>query len=69
MEAEVDDSLFDDSRPYAPLGNGCAACIDYSAARRWQERFDGGPFRTALAALRWPEKWLYFDAGRPVPLE
>jgi hypothetical protein len=43
-------------------------CIDYSAARRWKERFAGRPFRTGLAALRWPEKWLYFDTGRPVPL-
>jgi len=65
----AEDDLFDDSRPYAPLGsNGRAACIDYSAARRWQERLAGRPFRTALAALRWPEKWLYFDTGRPVPL-
>jgi Calcineurin-like phosphoesterase len=66
------DHPFDDSRPYAALGKGGrAVCIDYSAARRWQERppFGGGPpYRTALAALRWPERWLYFDTGRPVPL-
>jgi hypothetical protein len=63
------DHHFDDARPYAGLGNGRALCLDYSAARRWQERFAGnGPYRTALAALRWPERWLYFDTGRPVPL-
>jgi hypothetical protein len=59
---------FDQARPYAGLGNGNAFCIDYSVTRRWQERFAGGPYRTALAALRWPERWLYFDTGRPVPL-
>ncbi|MBI1915786.1 MAG: metallophosphoesterase [Planctomycetes bacterium] len=59
---------FDQARPYAGLGNGRALCIDYSVTRRWQERFAGGPYRTALAALRWPERWLYFDSGRPVPL-
>jgi len=63
------DLRFDDSRPYAGPGNGRAFCIDYGVARRWRERFDHGPpFRTALAALRWPEKWLYFDTGRAVPV-
>jgi hypothetical protein len=59
---------FDQARPYAGLGNGRAVCVDYSVTRRWQERFAGSPYRTALAALRWPERWLYFDTGRPVPL-
>ena len=36
-------------------------------ARR-RSRLTLEPFRTALAALRWPEKWLYFDTGRSVPL-
>jgi Calcineurin-like phosphoesterase len=63
------DRHFDDARPYAALGNGRTVCIDYSVTRRWWERFNGGPpYRTALAALRWPERWLYFDTGRPVPL-
>ena len=59
---------FDQARPYAGLGNGRVVCVDYSVTRRWQERFTGGPYRTALAALRWPERWLYFDTGRPVPV-
>jgi hypothetical protein len=66
-----DNHLFDDSRPYAPLGNGYALCIDYSVGKRWRERppfGTGEPFHTILAALRWPEKWLYFDVGHPVPL-
>ena len=65
-----EDHLFDDSRPYAPLGNGRALCIDYSAGKRWRERARGGagPFQTWLAALRWPERLLFFDQGRPVAL-
>jgi hypothetical protein len=65
------DHHFDDSRPYSALGDGRAMCIDYSVGKRWRERLAGGgsPSRTALAALRWPERWLYFDAGRPVPLQ
>jgi len=65
------DHLFDDSRPHAPLGNGFALCIDYSVGKRWRERppfGNGEPFRTVLAALRWPEQWLFFDTGGPVPL-
>lgn len=69
LPGEECEPLFDDGRPYAGLGNGRALCIDYSVARRWAERFAGGPpYRTALAALRWPEKWLYFDTGRPVAI-
>jgi hypothetical protein len=65
------DNPLDHSRPDAGLGNGRAVCIDHGVARRWEERQagrGGGPFETALAALRWPERWLYFDGGRPVPL-
>lgn len=61
--------LFDPSRPYAMLGNGNVTCIDYSVGKRWRERLDRGtPWRTRLAALRWPEKQLYFDSGEMVPL-
>jgi hypothetical protein len=66
-----EDHLFDDSRPYVPLGNGRAFCIDYSVGKRWRERASGNltvPFQTWLAALRWPEKVLFFDRGRPVTL-
>jgi hypothetical protein len=65
------DHLFDDRRPFAPLGNGYALCIDYSVGKRWRERppfGPGAPFHTLLAALRWPERWLLFDTGSPVPL-
>ena len=68
---EDEEKLFDDSRPYATLGNGRAMCIDYSVGKRWRERLDGrvSGFRTSLAALRWPERLLYFDDGRIAPLQ
>jgi hypothetical protein len=40
-------------------------------AKRWKERLDGnitGPFRTRLAALRFPEKELWFDNGAVEPV-
>jgi len=64
------DYLFDEARLHAPLGPGRAMCIDYSVGKRWRERppfGPGEPFRTCLAALRWPEKELML-AGRRVPL-
>jgi hypothetical protein len=56
---------------YSALGNGRAMCIDYSAGKRWMERagsISPEEYRTALAALRWPEKILVFDSGKCVPL-
>ncbi len=64
------DFLFDDSRPFDPLGPGRATCIDYSVGKRWRERppfGPGEPFRTFLAALRWPEAELVFE-GQRIPL-
>jgi hypothetical protein len=64
-------TLFDESRWFAGLGNGRALCIDYSIAKRWKERLHGhtmGPFRTRLAALRYPERELWFDDGTVEPV-
>src|SRR5205814_91493 len=65
------EKLFDPAQPFAPLGNGKVMCIDYSVGKRWKERLDGrteGSFLTSLVALRWPEKILYLDDGRMLPL-
>ena len=47
---------------------GRAICVDYGVGRRARERVeigDDGPFvTTRLAALRWPEREMVFDAGR-----
>jgi hypothetical protein len=62
----ADDNPFDDSRPFAALGNGDSICIDYSVGRRWRERppfGSGSHAHTALAALRWPERVVYLDTG------
>ncbi len=64
-------SLFDEARWFEGLGNGRAVCVDYSAAKRWKERLHGnvrGPFRTRLAAFRFPERELRFDDGSAQPL-
>lgn len=63
--------LFDNARPFAALEGGTALCVDYSVAGRWSERRDrpGQPFRSSLAALRWPERVLYFDNADPVQVE
>ncbi len=61
------DYLFDEGRPFASLGAGRCICIDYSVGKRWRERppfGSGEPFRTFLAALRWPERELMFDDRR-----
>jgi hypothetical protein len=64
--------IADPAQLFAPLGNGRVMCIDYSVGKRWKERLDGrtdGSFLTSLAALRWPEKVLYLDDGRVVPVD
>lgn len=38
-------------------------CVDYSVGRRFQERERKTPFRTRLAALRWPQRRMMFDDG------
>lgn len=69
LPVDGNEQLFDEARPYAPLGNGWALCIDSSVGKRWYERvvFPGN-YRTALAALRWPERLLVLDDGREVPV-
>ena len=45
-------------------------CVDYSVGRRFHERNHGktDQFSGGLAALRWPERLLFFDdADEPVP--
>jgi catechol 2,3-dioxygenase-like lactoylglutathione lyase family enzyme len=64
------DDLLNRSAPYAALGNSRAFCIDYSAEKRYKERFFpgfNGRFQARLAALRWPERILVFDDGKTVP--
>jgi hypothetical protein len=52
-------------------GSGPTMCVDYSVGKRFKERlrhgFDG-TYRTSLAALRLPERVLYFDNTEPMPL-
>ncbi len=62
--------LFDDALLYAALGKSRRAmCIDYSVGKRFLERDGSGkPHQTRLAALRWPERMLYFDNAAPVAL-
>jgi hypothetical protein len=43
-----------------------AMCIDYAVAKRWQERKSptfNGKFRGLLAAMRFPERAVFFDNG------
>jgi hypothetical protein len=47
-------------------------CVDYSAGKRYKERLQvgfAGAYRTHLAALRLPERVLYFDNAPLVPVE
>ena len=52
-----------------PHDFGSAVCVDYGVGRRAKERTevgDDGPFvTTRLAALRWPEREMVFDAADP----
>lgn len=70
LPGEDVEEFFDPARPFAALGNGRVLCIDYSVGKRWRERLSGTSegFRTALAALRWPERLLVFDDGRIEPV-
>lgn len=61
--------LFAGTRFNEALGpRGNVLCIDYSVGRRFQERQSGGPIRTRLGALRWPERTLVFDDGSQHPV-
>jgi hypothetical protein len=56
--------LFAGIPPHQGLGpSGNVHCVDYSVGRRFQERERGMPFRTRLAALRWPQMRMVFDDG------
>ncbi len=70
MEGDDDKDLFAGTEPYQLLGNGRVMCIDYSVGKRWIERKAGrtAGFTSALAALRWPERVLYFDENDSVSL-
>ena len=50
-------------------GREVAFCVDYSAGARFKERKlrRTGPFHGRLAALRWPECEVVFDAPEPLP--
>jgi hypothetical protein len=69
---EVDNErLFTDVPWNATLGNGETMCIDYSVGKRFMERAApdfNGVFQTRLAALRFPERVLFFDDGERVLL-
>jgi hypothetical protein len=69
---EVDnEQLFTDVPPNATLGRGEAMCVDYSVGKRFMERATpdfNGVFQTLLAALRFPERVLFFDDGEQMPL-
>ncbi len=69
---EVDtERLFTDVPLNATLGRGDAMCVDYSVGKRFMERAIpgfNGVFQTRLAALRFPERVLFFDDGEQMPL-
>ena len=56
-----------------PHDFGGAVCVDYGVGRRAKERVevgDNGPFvTTRLAALRWPEREMVFDAAGRAPCD
>jgi hypothetical protein len=70
-EENAYESLFHGVPPNAPHGRRPTMCVDFSVGKRFKERlrsgFDG-TFRTSLAALRLPERVLYFDNAEPLPL-
>lgn len=72
LRGEVDNErLFTGIPPNALLGRGDALCIDYSVGKRFRERAAAGfagVYQTRLAALRLPERVLFFDEGEPLSL-
>jgi hypothetical protein len=70
-DEDDNDQLFPGVPLNATLGRDSAMCIDYSVGKRFKERvapsFDG-VFQTRLAALRLPERVLFFDNGQQLPL-
>lgn len=47
-----------------------AFCIDFSVGSRYKQRMRNHqpPFHGRLAAIRWPERELVFDAEAPTPV-
>ncbi len=61
-----DKDLFDGIKPNEWLGaRKNVFCVDFSVGGRWHERRDKLPLgqRFKLAAMRWPERSLFFDTG------
>jgi hypothetical protein len=54
-----------------PRGNGSAFCVDFGVGKRWTERRSGATSRFSwkLAAVRFPEKVVYFDDGEKQQVE
>ncbi len=63
--------LFAGHPPHAWMGAcGNVFCVDFSIGGRHAERARGTtPFRTRLAAVRWPERVLVFDDGETRAME
>jgi hypothetical protein len=65
------EDLFDSLPRNTLVGPGGGMCIDYSVGKRYKERLragGGSRYLTSLAALRLPERMLFFDNGEPLPL-
>ncbi len=60
---EGKDDLWEDVSPFGWAGRrGNVFCVDYSAGRRFLERwFERQPFHGGLCAMRWPERTVVFD--------
>ena len=58
--------LFDDEAPTDWIGaRSNVFCVDFSIGARYQERKAGvQQFGTHLAAMRWPERELWFETGK-----
>jgi hypothetical protein len=65
------EDLFDNQPRNTLVGPGAAMCIDYSVGKRFKERLrqgTGSRYVSSLAALRLPERLLFFDNAEPLPL-
>jgi hypothetical protein len=58
--------MFDDVGAQAWVGAlGNVYCVDFSAGKRYEERRHGATsYESHLAAMRWPERELWFESGR-----
>ncbi|MEZ5514232.1 MAG: metallophosphoesterase [Steroidobacteraceae bacterium] len=57
--------VFPGKQPSDWVSRQNAFCADFSIGARFRERRDhpGGPYKTRLAAVRWPERQLFTDRG------